>query len=632
MAKIFPTLENIERLKVKPTEGEQFLINYLIENLDEQAEIYFQPFVNGDMPDIILIQKNIGVTIIEVKDWNLNLYKIDEKNNWYLRQNNALLKSPFQQVYSYKNNLFNLHINGLLEEKIKNPQFYGRIQTYVYFHKESKREVQNFYDKQLSHYKELENKYHNNLKYKKISVDSCNKQLDYLKQKKSKIQRDLNYSIGNDILYKIKLPNADDKKIFKELIYLEFKRYLQPPYHVLEQGKELTYTKKQERLSISADEHKKIKGVAGSGKTVVLAKRAVNAHKRYNERVLILTYNLTLKSYIHDKISDVRENFSWGNFYITNYHQFVNQLLNNLGIKVEIPDTVEDKSLYFEKNYYSNIKLFENYKDEIPKYHSIFIDEIQDYLPEWIKIIRAFFLEENGEMVLFGDEKQNIYERELDVEKKPKIVQGFGRWEQLNKSIRHQGDGGRVLDLAKKFQKVFFIDKYEIDNYENEPTTPSLNLGIYKIANYSENLEEIVESIGKEIKRNNIHPNDVAILCSKIEMLKEIDFIFRKKFNEKTLTTFETKEMAEQKPQEVNNIRKKKKIGFNLNNGMLKISTIHSFKGYEASTIFLIIDEYDNAEMIYAGLTRSKFDIMVFTKKDSNYNEFFTTHLEKVNI
>jgi len=632
MAKIFPTLENIKRLKVKPTEGEWFLINYLIENLSEEVEIYFQPFIDGDMPDIILIQKNIGVTIIEVKDWNLNLYTIDEKNNWHLQQNNALLRSPFQQVYSYKNNLFNLHINGLLKEKIKNPHFYGRLQTYVYFHKVSKREVQSFYDKQLSHYKELENECHNNLKDKKMSFDSYNKQLDYLKQKKSKIQRDLNYSIGNDTLYKIKLPSADDKKIFKESIYLEFKRYLQPPYHVLEQGKELTYTKKQERLTISANEHKKIKGVAGSGKTVVLAQRAVNAHKRHNERVLILTYNLTLKSYIHDKISDVRENFSWSNFYITNYHQFINQLLNNLGIKVEIPDMIEDKSLYFEENYYSNIKLFENYKDEIPKYHSIFIDEIQDYKPEWIKIIRAFFVEENGEMVLFGDEKQNIYERELDNEKKPKIVQGFGRWEYLNKSIRHQGDGGRILDLAKRFQKSFFENKYEIDKYEDKTTTPSLNLGIYQLAHYSNNLKDIVELIYKRIRADNIHPNDVCILGSKIEILREIDFIVRKEFNEKTLTTFETKEMYEHFPKDVKSIRKKKKIGFNLNNGMLKISTIHSFKGFEVSTLFLIIDESDNAEIVYAGITRSKFDIMIFTKKESKYNEFFNIDLEKIKI
>jgi len=633
MAKIFPTLENIERLKVKPTEGEWFLINYLIESLSDEVEIYFQPFIDGDMPDIILLEKNVGVTIIEVKDWNLDLYRVNENNKWFLKENNALLKSPFQQVFHYKDNLFNLHINGLLEEKIKNQKFYGRIQPYVYFHKVSNKDIQKFYNPILNHYKELEIECHSSFKSKTILFDNYNKKLDYLKQKKSKIKRDLDfYSIGNDNLQKIKLPKPNNDSIFKESIYIEFKRYLQPPYHTLEQGKPITYTKKQESLIISEPEHKKIKGVAGSGKTVVLSKRAVNAYKRHETKVLILTFNITLKSYIHDKISDVRENFPWNNFYINNYHQFIMQLLNNLNIEIVVPPDMaqNDISDFLDAQYFSNSKLFQKYRDEIPRYKSIFIDEIQDYKPEWIKIIREFFLQKKAEMVLFGDEKQNIYDRELDIEKKPKTVQGFGRWEYLNKSIRHQGDGGRILDLAKRFQKSFFENKYEIDKYEETTSRPSLNLGIYQLAHYSNNVKSIVDLIYRRIRDNNIHPNDVCILGSKIKFLQEIDFIIRKKFNEKTLTTFETKEMSERFPKDINSIRKKKKIGFNLNNGMLKISTIHSFKGFEVSTLFLIIDESDNAEMVYAGITRSKFDIMIFTKEESKYNEFFTIDLEKL--
>ena len=42
MAQIFSTLKNIQRLKVKPTEGELFLVKYLIHNLYNDIEIYFQ--------------------------------------------------------------------------------------------------------------------------------------------------------------------------------------------------------------------------------------------------------------------------------------------------------------------------------------------------------------------------------------------------------------------------------------------------------------------------------------------------------------------------------------------------------------------------------------------------------------
>src|SRR5690606_25386154 len=73
-----------------------------------------------------------------------------------------------------------------------------------------------------------------------------------------------------------------------------------------------------------------------------------------------------------------------------------------------------EKSNYFEEQYYSNVKLFEEKKAEIHKYKTILIDEIQDYKRPWMDIIKSCFLEQGGEYVLFGDEKQNIYDNELE--------------------------------------------------------------------------------------------------------------------------------------------------------------------------------------------------------------------------
>lgn len=632
MAKVYPTLENIQRLKVKPTEGEWFLVNYLVENFSDDVEVYFQPFLNGDMPDTIIMQKNVGVCIIEVKDWDLSAYRVNENNIWELKQNGTTLKSPFQQVFQYKENLFNLHINGLLQERIKNKQFYNRIQPFVYFHKATKKELEHLYEHAVNYYKQEADKSNEAFKFGKIEHLKYEKRIDYLKQKKSKLERDLKYhAIGNDMLQKLSLPMEDKSNLFSESIYDEFQRYLQPPFHTLNQGKEITYTKEQQRLLESTSIREKISGVAGSGKTVLLAKRAVNAHKRHSERVLVMTYNITLRSYIHDKISDVRENFEWGYFYITNYHQFMTQLFNNLGIKIEIPKNMPKEviSQYLEKNYYSNMSILEPFVNEIPKYKSILIDEIQDYEPNWIKIIRDFCLEDDGEMVLLGDPKQNIYHREIQ-ERMPVIVQGFGSWKKLKTSVRYQGDGDRIQNLALSYQKMFFKDKYELDSSDHATYAPSLNLGIYKFSHYNNNqISVIVDKIYQELRDHKIHSNDACILSSNIKLLQEIDYYVRNNQNEKTLTTFETLEMAKALPKEVDNIRKIKKIAFNLNNGLLKIATIHSFKGYEIPNLFLIIDGNDNEEIVYTALTRSKFNIMVFTHHDSKYNNFFEKELEK---
>lgn len=634
MAQIFPSLENIERLKVSPTEGEMFLLHHLIDNMDNDVEIFFQPFLNGDRPDIILIKKDSGVAIIEVKDWDLSAYKIDENNKWYVSKNNQRIKSPFQQVFGYKHNLFNLHINGLLEKKIKNNNFYQLIKVFVYFHNQSKSEIVGIFSQPI-HVIDSElganNRYFSELsgEEKKRRYDGYEKKRNYLKNKKDKLERDKNnYVITEETLKKILLPVQSEASLFDIGIYYEFKRYLQPPYHILEEGKEIVYEKKQAQFSESKNIHQKIKGVAGSGKTVVLAKRAVNAHKRHGELVLILTYNLTLRSYIHDRISDVREGFSWNSFYITNHHQLISQTLNYLNIEIEIPENIPQHlvSKYLDQKYYSNISIFKSKEDEIHKYNSILIDETQDYKPEWIKIIRSYFLEPDSEMVLFGDEKQNIYERDIDERKNVRTPNGFGSWLELKKSIRHKEDS-HILKLAKSFQQHYLNERYDTDQYEeNQIQAGLIGFGFIKVATYSiDNLEDLVSEIYKNIKDENLHSNDVTILCSKISTMREIDYIVRNKFNEKTLTTFETKEMLESPHSKVtDSIRKIKKIGFNLNSGLLKLSTIHSFKGYESPTVFLIIDEKDHDEMIYVGITRAKFNIMIFLYKESKYQAFFS--------
>lgn len=144
MATLVQSLETIKAAKQKPTEGELFLLEFLIGHFDEEAEVYFQPCFNGDRPDIVVMSPKSGVILIEVKDWNLDLYSIDNNNKWSVStaSGSHRVKSPFAQVYAYKKNFFEIHGNGLLEKSLKNKSFFKMIRTYVYFHHGSKGEIQ----------------------------------------------------------------------------------------------------------------------------------------------------------------------------------------------------------------------------------------------------------------------------------------------------------------------------------------------------------------------------------------------------------------------------------------------------------------------------------------------------------
>ena len=60
MAKLFPNIEIIKNLRPAPTEGELHCLKILQEKLSDDFEVYFQPYINGDNPDIIILKKMPG--------------------------------------------------------------------------------------------------------------------------------------------------------------------------------------------------------------------------------------------------------------------------------------------------------------------------------------------------------------------------------------------------------------------------------------------------------------------------------------------------------------------------------------------------------------------------------------------
>lgn len=639
MAKLFPPLEVIKKRKPEATPGERALLSFLLCNYNDDYEIFFQPFLNGDLPDIILMHKGGGIMIFEVKDWNLSNYHVNEVGKWIVNVNNSVnTKTPFNQVLKYKENLYNLHIDSLLELKLKDYKYWYIVNCAVYFHCQSEKESKDFcYGSSPTE------------KYKKFL--------------------DTNFTIlGKDSLTKTNIDKifherwiSRKSKYFTEDLYNSFARILKPSYHTIEEGLEIKLSSIQQELSVSKDnEKKRIKGVAGSGKTLVLAQRAVNAHKRTSGMVLVLTYNITLKNYIHDRISAVRDSFAWEFFNISNYHDFINSNMNNVGIGFDFLEkdekgkavftTVNEK--IFDEQVYSNIHLFDRYKDQLPKYDAIFIDETQDYKENWIRIIKDNFANETAEIVAFADEKQNIYSRDLDSTKMPNIPIQVGQWDKrLNKSYRLSN---KIALLATDFQRKFFSNKYNVE--DKIETNSMLSLFDEPLIEYhyfnSDNDEDIANYIFKQIMEHQFNSNDVTILSSRIKMLRELNSKLQKISKEKTNIMFETEEEFRQlcpnaqsgyeKNKEIEKLRKNRKANFWMNRGTFKLSTIHSFKGWESPVLFLVVEDniknYDNLvqtvsqgfkpiefsdELVYTGFTRCRNFLFVVNINNEAYHSFF---------
>lgn len=535
--------------------------------------------MNGDNPDIIVLRRRTGAWIIEVKDWHLQHYCVKRENIWGLVNHSGDIKSPLNQVHRYKENMYSLHIEGLLESKVWNSSMYAIFQTAVYFHNETEERALDFVQQETR---------------------SDHDYIDILGN------NSLNATRLRQLLRKRRLDRTSE--LFTDEIYMNCLRYLKPSLHGIENMEPIIYNKKQMDLIQSKSVHQKIKGVAGSGKTLVLAKRAINAYLRTEGRVLVLTFNISLKNYIHDQISRVREDIAWDNFEINNYHQFFNSKCNNLNLVPHRDD-------------YENVDFFTPYRENIIPYDVVLIDEIQDFRIEWQRIIRQFFLTDNGEFVLFGDEKQNIYGRELDEQKIRTTVPGA--WNKLDQTYRLSN---RLCELVSTFQESFLLQKYEKDDFQLLLDFSSPKSEYLKYFYTNEFSTDRVSDLYSIIRSMGAHPNDVCFLGMNVEILQEFDFYIRDRFNERTTTTFENLETNRKLNREIQDshilkmkideLRRSKKANFWMSAGTTKLSTIHSFKGWEINHLVLIIEGRSGEEetgelitmdeLIYTGLTRCK--------------------------
>lgn len=709
MAVFYPPIETIKKFKVPPTKAERDVLNFLYKNLDNSFEIYFHPYLNGDRPDIIIMRKNYGVMIIEVKDWNVNDFSVISLREWsrYIgfkdgKPDYVTVKSPMIQAKSYKNNLYNLHVQELLEMKINNLQTFNIVCCAVYFHNSTSADIKSFL---------------------KINTGETNKIItkDGVDLIGSDALTDENFKTLLEQRY---LMTKAPSKLFTDSLYKNFRRILAPAMHLKTQGQSFHYSAKQKDIIFSQKLEQRVRGVFGSGKTTVLVARAVQAYKRAlkrnaHPRILILTYNITLKNYILDKLKQVDEEFPLENFVIINYHQFIKAELNNIGINIEKPKELGSDSFTtnMEKKFYGNIDLFEQYKDRIAKYDAVFIDEIQDFHRAWMDIIKNYFRDPEGDYVLFGDVKQNIYGQPTE---KKDVVTNVSGVKELQDCYRSDL---KVKELAQSYQKAVFRDKYDIDDFSDSLKETFFGQQMKKEGHVSyiylqehNTIEPLYHIIREQItsQEANVSPNDITILMLNSKTLRWFDAYYRYRSREKTKSMVETIESMylthlncikipnspkfiwspitedmfkrytyttvkqriavlstiydlyvsfgdtfKDRLSEVCNrfgitldkflefqesnkkdlykfktevyhgnydvISNNKKLHFFMNSGTIKLSTIHSFKGWESEVVFLVIEPNHNSlsldEVLYTGLTRCKRDLFIINVGNDKYNE-----------
>lgn len=583
-------------------------VAWRLENILSVDDImYIDAAVNEVAVDFIIVRPNKGILLLNIFEENLNECTLSEDKK-EINVHGQLYQSPIDLI-----NLCQLSIKDGIEEllmsTIEDNRNFSLIKKAVVFSENSIDEIKKFFE------------YQNNVfNFTFIFGKEIIKNRD--------ISQNLYTTIG--FLY--------NNNAFDDVVRRKLARMISPSWHSYQEGRiDMQPIGAQKRLSESSITQQKISGVAGSGKTQVLAFRAVNAMKRTGGDVLVLTYNITLANYLKFRLSEIREDFSWEKIDVYPYHQF---------FRIRAAEC----QLHVEFSSYQNEAFFENSKGH-KKYSAIFVDEVQDYTTEWLRIImQNFLLVPNGELVVFGDPKQNVYQRPLDANGDIRLGIIGGQWNrQLTTSRRFTNP--RLANLATAFQTQFMANLPTDDIVAENTISNTFNFQIVTYIDLRQNnsIESIITNIINIISNDNNEARDFAVLASSTKLLRNIDILYRQRTNEQTEITFISNETLERLKQihqvtdekaanwkfnrDFEALERTRKQLFTTDKRCLKISTIQSFKGWESPSVIVILENDIvlhnttfrpmSPQTIYTAITRARENMYIINIGNDTYHNFF---------
>lgn len=315
-----------------------------------------------------------------------------------------------------------------------------------------------------------------------------------------------------------------------------------------------------------------ISGPAGTGKTVLAAEKATRLCAE-GRRTLLLCYNAPLAERLKMmlKCNEL--------IHVATFHQWCGETIKRAGIKIDEPG-ISQEELF--SSVLPNAVQKALMMDLSNRFDAVIVDEAQDFWESWwIPIDTA--LATTGESVLyvFYDDNQSIYTNVSE------FVRGLDTAHyRLNKNLRNTTE---IFEYA--FQ--LYRGGIYIAPERHGPAVEWINS-----ANDDQNLQNIVDTAQTLTRTEHIDPRSICILCGSSTLRDAV----------------------------IGKSNEIKKLHFrrfeDCDSGAILTETIHRFKGLESSIIILsgLEDLKNYRELLYVGLTRSKFKVILICSRSARSN------------
>ena len=569
---INPPRGELGKLRRPVSDGMMKVLDIFDAQLPRKWEIYVRPHLNGLRPDIVLINPDVGIAVFDVDDGDAQLIG-------YRLQADRTSRNPITRIRLYKDEILNLYCPRLNDH-------FGKagaqaITSGTIFSSVPNEEIRQMFaslreDDGMRDYPQ----------YYPVSgaddIASSNLAAIFPEYRRT-WSRVMSSDTANDL-----------------------RGWLTEPAFSREQREPLDWEMDNRQLQIAktrtATGYRRVKGPAGSGKSLALAARAAELANE-GVRVLVCTFNITIGNYLRDL--SLRWTDDWHavaeNVDFLHFHAWCKRVCvvaghsvsyDNLWANRIADDVLERDMAELVGEIYDRLS-----SDAVlPHYDAILVDEGQDFRPFWWQTLRKA-VASDGEKLLVADKTQDIYGKANAWTDEAMIGAGFrGEWLELKESYRLPP---AMLPILEAYADEFLSDM-EVDIptiYQPTLNSPAelrwLQIGP------DQALRHCVEEMRRQMIRlrsDTAIPDVVFLSSGEIGRALVDEF---ERMGARILHTFDVdgKESRRQK------------LAFFQGSSKVKATTIHSFKGWEGRHLIIYADCYSqhrNPALLYTALTRLK--------------------------
>jgi Nuclease-related domain/UvrD-like helicase C-terminal domain len=502
-------------LPSKASRGEALLWNTLKDRLSDDFILYYEPEIVSLNPDFILVGKDFGVLILEVKGWTRGMIEAADRNFFTIRQRDDRTErqqSPLRQATGYRNALLDAvkkfdvltHSSGTYQGKPLFPIGVAAVMSNITYAQAQEIHIDGVLERERLVYRD---------ELLDMAAMSDRELIPFL-QRLCAVQFSMS-SLTDDQMNTIRgilHPEVVIKRAPASMNSITAEQLLLPDSEIL-----LCLDVEQERTARQlGNGHRILAGVAGSGKTCILLSRAkILANQPGQSRILVLCMNISLAGYLRSVLHGDQQNPQYEEkITVKHFNAWAKLVLGRL----PNPQMCREKCWNYEEHL-SELLLQELESwDDAERYDAILIDEAHTFDMNWFGCCVAALKDpENGDLLITTDGNQRLYQRKAFTWKAVGI-KAVGRTRLFTQNYRNTAE---ILTAAWSIVQTTIVDGDEKEDLTFPIIAPSaaLRFGskprLIPCKNGMEQVESVVEQ-ARQLLAQGYVPGEIAIIYKQL--------------------------------------------------------------------------------------------------------------------